>query len=135
MVYDAATGTTLLFGGFNGTELAETWSWNGNVWAKLTPAASPPALRGASMVYDAATHNVVLFGGLSADGPVADTWTWDGTTWTKQLACRDRPPRSGASMVYDAATNNVVLFGGQGPSGSLVGHVVLERNLRGPRRR
>src|ERR1700719_4514199 len=62
MVYDAATGSTLLFGGFNSTELADTWSWNGSVWSKLTPATSPPAVRGASMVYDAATHNVVLFG-------------------------------------------------------------------------
>jgi hypothetical protein len=116
MVYDATTGTSLFFGGFNGTELAETWTWNGNVWAKLTPTASPPALRGASMVYDAATHNVVLFGGLSAAGPVADTWTWDGTNWTK-LSVSGPQARSGASMVYDAATNNVVLFGGKGNSG------------------
>ncbi len=116
MVYDAATGTTLYFGGFNNADLAETWSWNGYVWSQLTPAASPPAMRGASMVYDAATHNVVLFGGLSAAGPMADTWTWDGTTWTK-LAVSGPPARSGASMVYDAATNNVVLFGGQGTGG------------------
>ena len=118
MVYDAATNTTLFFGGFNGTEFNETWSWNGSMWMKLAPAASPPALRGASMVYDAATHNVVLFGGLSASGLVADTWTWDGTTWTQQLVSGPSA-RSGASMVYDAATNNVVLFGGQGVSGPL----------------
>ncbi len=118
MVYDASTGTTLLFGGLNGTPLNETWSWNGSVWVKLTPATSPPALSGASMVYDAATHNVVLFGGLSATGPVADTWTWDGTTWTKQLVSGPAA-RSGASMVYDAATNNVVLFGGLGVNGPL----------------
>ncbi len=118
MVYDAATNTTLLFGGFNGTELNETWSWNGSVWVKLSPATSPPALRGAAMVYDPATHNVVLFGGLSATGPVASTWTWDGTTWTQQLVSGPAP-RSGAVMVYDAATNNVVLFGGKGTSGPL----------------
>lgn len=118
MVYDAASGNTLFFGGFNSTELAETWTWNGSVWAKLTPTTSPPALRGASMVYDAATHNVVLFGGLSAAGPVADTWTWDGTNWTK-LSVSGPSARSGASMVYDAATNNVVLFGGKGTGGFL----------------
>jgi hypothetical protein len=118
MVYDAATGTTLFFGGFNGTELAETWTWNGTVWDKLTLTTSPPALRGASMVYDAATHNVVLFGGLGAGGPVADTWTWDGTNWTK-LSVSGPQARSGASMVYDAATNNVVLFGGKGSNGLL----------------
>ncbi len=116
MVYDATTGTTLFFGGFNGTDLAETWSWNGSLWSQLSPAASPPALRGASMVYDAATHNVVLFGGLSATGPMADTWTWDGTNWTK-LSVSGPPARSGASMVYDAASNDVVLFGGLGTGG------------------
>ncbi|MBW4029465.1 MAG: hypothetical protein HIU57_02145 [Acidobacteria bacterium] len=118
MVYDATTGTTLFFGGFNGTELNETWSWNGIVWQKLSPTVSPPALRGASMVYDPATHNVVLFGGLSANGPVAGTWTWDGTNWTQQLVSGPAA-RSGASMVYDATTNNVVLFGGKGTNGLL----------------
>ncbi|NNN09482.1 MAG: hypothetical protein HKL85_09870 [Acidimicrobiaceae bacterium] len=116
MVYDAATNTTLYFGGFNGAVLGETWSWNGNVWSKLTPTTSPVALRAASMVYDAATHNVVLFGGLSATGPVADTWTWDGTNWTK-LSVSGPAARSGAAMVYDATTNNVVLFGGSGTNG------------------
>ncbi len=118
MAYDAATGTTVYFGGFNGSVLGETWSWNGNVWTHLTPATSPPALRGASMVYDEATHNVVLFGGLSATGPSADTWTWDGTTWTKQLVSGPQA-RSGASMVYDATTNDVVLFGGKSNGGLL----------------
>jgi hypothetical protein len=118
MVYDAATGTTVLFGGYNGGYLAETWTWNGTAWTKLSPATSPPALRGAAMVYDPFTHNVVLFGGLGSTGPVADTWTWDGTTWTKQLATGPAA-RSGASMAYDATTHNVVLFGGLGTSGPL----------------
>jgi len=118
MVFDAATNNVVLFGGFNGSSFAETWTWNGSAWTKLAPATSPPALRGASMVYDAATNNVVLFGGLSTTGLVADTWTWDGTTWTKQTATGPAP-RSGASIAYDAATHNVVLFGGQGSTGPL----------------
>jgi hypothetical protein len=118
MVFDAATGTTVLFGGFNGSELAETWTWNGSVWTKLSPAVSPPALRGAAMVFDTATNNVVLFGGLSATGLSADTWTWDGTTWTK-LAATGPSPRSGAAMAYDSATHSVVLFGGNASTGPL----------------
>ena len=118
MVFDAATGSTVLFGGSNGTELSETWTWNGIVWTKLAPAMSPPALRGASLVYDEFTKNVVLFGGLGSSGPVSDTWTWDGTTWTKQLASGPAA-RSGATMAYDAFTHNVVLFGGKGISGPL----------------
>lgn len=118
MVFDAATNNVLLFGGFNGTELADTWSWNGSAWTKLSPVTSPPALRGAAMVYDAATNDVVLFGGLSASGLVADTWTWNGTTWTK-LTVIGPAARSGASAAYDAATHNVVLFGGEGSTGPL----------------
>ena len=118
MVYDVATATTVLFGGFNGSSLAETWTWNGSAWTKLSPVTSPPALRGASMVYDTFTHDVVLFGGLGSGGLVGDTWTWDGTTWTKQVASGPAA-RSGATMVYDTFTNNVVLFGGKGASGLL----------------
>jgi hypothetical protein len=118
MAYDAATGTTVLFGGFNGSQLAETWTWNGIVWTKQSPLTSPPALQGAAMAYDAATHNVVLFGGLGANGPQSDTWTWDGATWTKQFVSGP-VARSDATMVYDNATNNVVLFGGKGANGPL----------------
>ena len=118
MVFDASTGTTVLFGGFDGTQLGETWTWNGSVWNKMTPATSPPALQGAAMTYDSATHNVVLFGGLSSNGPVADTWTWDGATWTEHFA-PGPVARSHASMVYDAATNNVMLFGGESATGPL----------------
>ncbi len=118
MVYDAATNTTLLFGGVNTTSLAETWAWNGAFWTQLSPPVSPPALRGAAMVYDEATHDVVLFGGLSATGALGGTWTWDGTTWTQQPVFGPAP-RYGASMVYDEATHDVVLFGGHGASGPL----------------
>lgn len=118
MAYDTATGTTVLFGGYNGSYLAETWTWNGSAWTKLSPATSPPPMRGATMVYDDFTHDIVLFGGLSSTGPLSDTWTFDGTTWTKLLATGPAA-RSGATMVYDSATHDVVLFGGKGASGAL----------------
>lgn len=118
MAYDAATATTVLFGGFNSTQLADTWTWNGASWTKQSPATSPPAMQGAAMVYDSATHNVVLFGGLTSAGPVDNTWTWNGATWTQQLVSGP-PARSDATMVYDANTNDVVLFGGQGATGPL----------------
>jgi hypothetical protein len=118
MVFDAATGTTVLFGGFNGSELADTWTWNGSAWTKQSPTASPPALRGSAMVFDAATNSVVLFGGLGSGGLSADTWTWDGTTWTKQLPTGPTA-RSGAAMAYDIATHDVVLFGGDGSTALL----------------
>ena len=118
MVFDAATGTTLLFGGYNAAYLGDTWSWNGSVWTKLAPTTSPPALRGATMVYDAATRNVVLFGGIGPSGLSSTTWTFDGTSWTKSLATGPTP-RTGAAMAYDATTHDVILFGGEGSAGPL----------------
>ncbi len=118
MVYDAATGTTVLFGGFNGAFLDDTWVWDGAAWTPVTSPSSPPGRENASMAYDAATHTVVLFGGVGLNGVLGDTWTWNGTAWTPASASGPAP-RSEGSMAYDAATHTVVLFGGQGASGPL----------------
>ena len=118
MAYDAATGTTVLFGGFNGVFLADTWVWDGVAWTPVASPLSPSGRENASMAYDAATHTVVLFGGVGLNGVLADTWTWNGTTWTPASASGPAP-RSEGSMAYDAATHTVVLFGGQGASGPL----------------
>src|ERR1700690_3492247 len=49
MAYDAATGTTVLFGGFGRCEcaLGDTWTWDGTTWTQqaLRPAR-PPGPRG-----------------------------------------------------------------------------------------
>jgi|GEM_PF-2456803 len=116
MVYDAATNSTVLFGGYDGSSLGETWTWNGSAWAKQSPTTSPSPRRGASMVYDAATQQVVLFGGTGSGGALNDTWTWNGTTWTQQLASAPSP-RTGAAMAYDESTHDVVLFGGRSVNG------------------
>ncbi len=115
MAYDPATGNMLLFGGDVGGAnpyLADTWSWNGTTWTKLSPATSPTARYGASMAYDPATGNMVLFGGAGKDGYLADTWTWNGTTWTKLSPATSPTARYEASMAYDPATGKMVLFGG-----------------------
>jgi hypothetical protein len=77
MAYDAATGTAVLFGGYNAasTRFADTWTWDGSTWTKQTPAKVPYPRAGASMAYDAATGTVVLFGGTSGH-PLGNTWIW-----------------------------------------------------------
>jgi hypothetical protein len=115
MVYDAATGTVVMFGGLSGGNvhpIGGTWVWDGSTWTKQSTADSPSPRHAASMAYDAATRNVVLFGGYTEAGRVADTWVWDGSTWTIQSPATSPPPRFFASMAYDGATRNVVLFGG-----------------------
>lgn len=80
MAYDAATGNTVLFGGFTHfRELGDTWTWNGHTWTKQHPAASPSARDSAAMAYDAATRTVVLFGGATDTLHVSEfrsTWAW-----------------------------------------------------------
>src|SRR2546426_2956756 len=84
MVYDAAHGVTLLFGGSdNQTYFKDTWAWNGSRWTALHPATSPAGRALAGMAYDEAHGQVVLFGGIGAGFELlGDTWTWAGTTWT-----------------------------------------------------
>ena len=78
MAYDAATRTTVLFGGRTGggAPLRDTWTWDGSTWTKRAPATSPPARENAPMAYDAATGNVVMFAGYGGSDWLGDTWTW-----------------------------------------------------------
>jgi len=73
MGYDAATDTILLFGGSSSgrapdgrLDLADTWTWDGSIWAQLQPAAAPSPRDRAATVYDAATGQLLLFGGTEA---------------------------------------------------------------------
>ena len=118
MVYQAIRGRVVLFGGFSGGYLGDTWEWDGVRWIQRTTPGPSPRYSHA-MAYDAARDRVVLFGGRSeAVQYLDDTWEWDGTTWTKILS----PGPSGRNqhaMAYDAARGCVVLFGGS--NGSALG--------------
>jgi hypothetical protein len=76
MAYDAATGTVVLFGGYDGSPLDGTWTWDGTTWARQFPATVPPARYASQMAYDAATGTVVMFGGQGTTTMLDDTWTW-----------------------------------------------------------
>jgi hypothetical protein len=112
MAYDPATGQLVLFGGFGGGYLADTWTWNGTTWTQMSPVTSPSPRYGSAMAYDAATGQLVLFGGSNDSEYFSDTWTWNGTTWTHLSPVTSPPARLYHSMAYDAATGQLVLFGG-----------------------
>lgn len=127
IAYDAATRSTVIFGGGNGTlgvppmRYNDTWIWR-NGWHQLSPASSPSPRVSAGTAYDPTTGTVVLFGGNDINGNrLNDTWTWDGVTWTQQLPPVSPPARDCAtqSMTYDLATKTVVLFGGINSQGAL----------------
>jgi hypothetical protein len=113
MAFDAASGTTVLFGGSGGVTLSrDTWTFDGSAWTPQSPTHSPQARELAAMAYDAANQQVVLFGGFNGGAFIADTWTWDGSDWTEQTPAHSPQPRGAAGMTYDVATGTVVLFGG-----------------------
>ncbi|MCG8425365.1 MAG: hypothetical protein MJE77_46390 [Proteobacteria bacterium] len=115
MVYDAARGRTVLFGGFAGTIYNDTWEWDGAFWTGVSTATAPAPRVAHGMTYDAARGRVLLFGGTP--GLLTATWEWDGAGWT--LVPTDSAPmdRTDHALAYDAARGRVVLFGGYGDGG------------------
>ena len=116
IAYDPLRRVSVVFGGETtaiGSELADTWEWNGLGWTETTPQASPPARAGAAITYDPDRRRVVLFGGESfAFGQLGDTWEYDGTTWTRKRTPIGPSPRNQPHMVWDPDHHRVVLFGG-----------------------
>jgi len=117
LVFDAARGVAVLFGGRTSSGmLNDTWEWNGSGWTqKCTTApcsSSVPAVRYSfAMAYDAARGNAVVYGGTGFSD-YSDTWTWNGTAWTPVTA-PGPGVRVGASATFDATGSRVLLFGGQ----------------------
>jgi hypothetical protein len=115
MVYDAASGRVVLFGGrdqvLSPTAFDDTWEWDATSWTRRRPAHQPPPRWYPAMAYDAARGCVVLFGGVGYAGGLADTWEWDGTDWSLRSPATT-PPAQRYTMSYDPARARAVLFGG-----------------------
>ncbi len=105
MAYDAARGTTVLFGA------PSTWEWDGIAWQLRHPETVPPvSAAAAGMVYDAALGRIVMFGDF-LDRP-RNAWAWDGSDWINLMETDGPPQRAGYGLAYDSARHKVVLFGG-----------------------
>ncbi len=115
LAFDTATNSVILFGGstgYQGSGLADTWSWDGSNWTQLSPAASPPARAAATMDYVPAARGLVLFG---SDHGATDTWLYSGGTWTRTQTTATPPGRGYAVSAYDPVEQaELVAFGGQG---------------------
>lgn len=67
--YNPERQTIMMFGGFNGGALNDTWEWNGTSWSELHPASVPPAQYGHTMEFDGS--NIVVFGGANGGATAA----------------------------------------------------------------
>ena len=130
MVYNAATGRVILFGGIaatSGYNFNDTWVFSHGVWKNITASAgSPPGRHGQVMTYDARDGYVLMFGGshrcCGGQPSIGDTWKFQFGLWTQigscggpsQASCASSAPspRLHSMMTYDAADKYVLLFGG-----------------------
>ncbi len=113
LVFDAARGVSVLFGGQTLTNVlyGDTWHWNGHTWSQVSNSGPTPRQDGV-MAYDSIRRRIVLFGGDGAEtGFLGDTWFGDGYTWTPS-AIQGPSPRSGHAITFDSRRGRCVLFGG-----------------------
>jgi hypothetical protein len=113
MTYDSVTQKVVLFGGFNGTYLDDTWLWDGSTlqWTQATPNHHPPAVTGP-MLFPDPNGRADLFGGFDGHFYQLTMWQWNGTDWTQLFPPTVPFARSSAAVATNAFTGQVVMFGG-----------------------
>lgn len=121
MVFDAATGTSILFGGINASGiLNDTWAWSGAKWTELNPTVKPSGRADAAIAYDPLTKDVLLFGGSDPNRvpQYGGTWSYNGITWSRLTPPQSPPALSGAVMAFYPPSGDVVLYGGYASIGN-----------------
>jgi len=121
MVYDAADGYLLMFGGYVGAIGSfgpnVTWVFLNNTWYRLTSAVEPPASPVVGMAYDPVNREVVMYEGVTAGD---QTWSYSAGNWTNLSGTsgiaggRLFEPQA---ITFDDALDQVVLSGAEPTSG------------------
>jgi len=112
MAFDPVDNEVIMFGGYTGAYLADTWAFHDGRWHQLSPATSPSGRDHSSLAWDAADGYLLLFGGSGTGGAYSDTWSFLNGTWTSHPLTTHPSGRWSTSMVYDAADGYILLFGG-----------------------
>jgi hypothetical protein len=112
MIYDGASHKTVMFGGYAGSYLNDTWTFDGTTWSRVNTPVAPPGRSSAQMAYDRRIHKVVLFGGYNGRD-LGDTWLWDGSTstWTQATPAHS-PGNLTGPIVFTDPNGHVDEFGG-----------------------
>ncbi len=109
MVYSTGHFRTVLFGGFDGSLLDDTWEYDGEVWTRVA-VSGPSARHRHAMAFDYVRRRCVLFGGHGGQ-LFGDTWEYDGSQW-RLLADSGPAPRVIHAMAFNGRTRTTVMFGG-----------------------
>lgn len=114
MAYDSQRQRVVLYGGYGGAGLSDTWEWDGSNWLQRSLLSGPQIRRWSGLAYDRSRSRMVLFGGQSVNGThPTDTWEWNGSAWTSVATTHAPLPRLGHAMYYDGQRQRIVLFGGR----------------------
>ena len=116
MAYESVRNELVALNAVGNPLAFETWTWNGQVWTRLHPAATPETI--LSLAFDAARGKVLGFGKnpSMSNETVApgETWTWDGVSWHLESPKTKPVGRSHPILVYDSKRGRTVMFGGAG---------------------
>jgi PKD repeat protein len=112
MAYDPVDNYVVMFGGYTGSYLDDTWAFHGGKWTQLHPKTSPAGRDHSTLAWDPVDGYLVLFGGSNTNGDLSDTWTFLNGTWTQQFPTSHPSARWAASMAWDGADKEILVFGG-----------------------
>ncbi|MBL8751699.1 MAG: hypothetical protein JNK15_00245 [Planctomycetes bacterium] len=116
MAYHEQAQTIVLFGGKTnvGTNLGDTWEYNGSSWTPVSFSVgqlTPPANSSLQAVYDAVRAKVWL---PVPGAQSIEMYSYDGSAWALTPTPITAPSsRIGYAAAYDVARDVTVLFGGQ----------------------
>jgi N-acetylneuraminic acid mutarotase len=145
LVYDSDLKRIVLFGGSNGVEQNDTWSFGptsdgGLEWTLLSDAGPQPRYV-HSMSYDSARKKIVLFGGVTTrqrtqDGGFGlgffqDTWEFGADSGWVQMDGGSTIPsaRYGGAMASDNAGRTILIGGAPKEPNTWVWDGILWRSL------
>ena len=108
MAYDTANNLVVLFGGYNGSYLGDTWVYNpdASTWT-LRSTTGPAGREFHAMAYDSVNNLVVLFGGVnSVSGFLNDTWEYATATntWTERTPVPSPPLLESYHLAFDSGS-------------------------------
>jgi hypothetical protein len=105
MVFDAARSECVVFGGWNGAAMADTWTLGASDWTQRTTSPTPPARADHALAFDPVRQVVVMLGGWNTVD-LRDIWEWNGTAWTQRMVNVTGLGQAGAAC-YDPTQGGV----------------------------
>ena len=117
LVYDQSLKKIVFFGGFDGSYLDQTWTFDGSAWVQVKKNPAPSRSH-TSMWYDPILKKTVIYGGLgriTANDRLtrySDMWSFDGTGWIEIKPATTPGMRYGAEIAVDPKTSHAFVFGG-----------------------